>query len=439
MRLVQITPGSGDQFYCENCLRDAALVRALRAEGVDVVLVPMYLPLSLDGDELLERTEIFFGGVSVYLQQKFGLAGRFPDWLRRWLDSESLLRHVSKRAGMTSARQLGEMTLSMLNGPSGRQAAELERLGEFLSALPNKPDAIVLSNLLLAGLAPRLKERLKCQVLCWLQDEDGFVDALGAPWTEQVWNRLKQLAEVFDFFLPVSRYYAEVMEQRLEIPREKMFVCPPGLEMSDYKPAPSPPAVPTIGFLGRMSAVNGLDILVEAFLSLASSKGLEQCRLLVCGGKNAADEAELRRLRDKLKRAGLSGRVEFLERFEKSQRLLFLQRLTVLCSPVRFQPAYAMNVLEAMACGVPFAAPRCGVYPEWAQCTGGGLLYEPNEPRVLCEVLEPLLREPQKAAALGSAGRQAVLEQFDIRRTARRLLGRFEGKRVERESLGDIG
>jgi len=32
-----------------------------------------------------------------------------------------------------------------------------------------------------------------------------------------------------------------------------------------------------------------------------------------------------------------------------------------------------------------------------------------------------------------------VLEQFDIRRTARRLLGRFEGKRVERESLGDIG
>jgi len=26
MRIVQITPGSGDNFYCENCLRDLALV-----------------------------------------------------------------------------------------------------------------------------------------------------------------------------------------------------------------------------------------------------------------------------------------------------------------------------------------------------------------------------------------------------------------------------
>jgi len=30
MRIVQITPGSGDNFYCENCLRDVALVRAMR-------------------------------------------------------------------------------------------------------------------------------------------------------------------------------------------------------------------------------------------------------------------------------------------------------------------------------------------------------------------------------------------------------------------------
>jgi hypothetical protein len=42
MRIVQICPGSGDAFYCENCLRDAALVRALRTLGHDVVMVPLY-------------------------------------------------------------------------------------------------------------------------------------------------------------------------------------------------------------------------------------------------------------------------------------------------------------------------------------------------------------------------------------------------------------
>ena len=30
MRIVQITPGSGDKFHCENCLRDVALVKAMR-------------------------------------------------------------------------------------------------------------------------------------------------------------------------------------------------------------------------------------------------------------------------------------------------------------------------------------------------------------------------------------------------------------------------
>ena len=132
MRIVQLTPGSGDQFYCENCLRDASLVRALRAAGADVVLAPMYLPLSLDNRQPLERTQVFFGGINVYLQQKLGLFRRTPRWLDKLFDADWLLQRVSKRAGMTSAAQLGEMTLSMLQGAHGRQAKEIDRLIEFL-------------------------------------------------------------------------------------------------------------------------------------------------------------------------------------------------------------------------------------------------------------------------------------------------------------------
>ena len=62
MRIVQITPGSGDNFYCENCLRDIALVKALRKLGHDVLMVPLYLPLQADETEPLTNTPIFFGG-----------------------------------------------------------------------------------------------------------------------------------------------------------------------------------------------------------------------------------------------------------------------------------------------------------------------------------------------------------------------------------------
>ena len=92
MRLVQVIPGSGDIFYCENCLRDSGLVRGLRALGHDAAVVPLYLPLSTAGEPTASDVPIFFGGINVYLQQRFGLFRRTPRWIDRLFDSPRLLR-----------------------------------------------------------------------------------------------------------------------------------------------------------------------------------------------------------------------------------------------------------------------------------------------------------------------------------------------------------
>ena len=47
MNIVQITPGAGDM-YCGNCFRDNALVAQLRRMGHHALMVPLYLPLTLD-------------------------------------------------------------------------------------------------------------------------------------------------------------------------------------------------------------------------------------------------------------------------------------------------------------------------------------------------------------------------------------------------------
>src|SRR5688572_2294243 len=134
MRIVQITPGTGN-FHCGNCLRDSALVGALRRIGHDVLMVPLYLPHVTDGADLSD-TPVFFGGVNVYLQQKSALFHRTPRWFDRWLDRPSLLRWASNHSGMTSGKQLGEITVSMLRGDDGRQQKELTRLVEFLKSGP---------------------------------------------------------------------------------------------------------------------------------------------------------------------------------------------------------------------------------------------------------------------------------------------------------------
>ena len=69
MNIVQITPGAGGM-YCGNCFRDNALVAELRKLGHSVLMVPLYLPMTLDEEDQSSGTPIFFSGVNVYLEQK---------------------------------------------------------------------------------------------------------------------------------------------------------------------------------------------------------------------------------------------------------------------------------------------------------------------------------------------------------------------------------
>src|SRR6266542_5682203 len=87
----------------------------------------------------------FYGGVNVYLQKVSGFFQKTPRWADRLLDARPLLQAEAKRAGATDARDLGELTLSVLRGEEGRQAKELERLIEWLEG-EARPEAVLLSN-----------------------------------------------------------------------------------------------------------------------------------------------------------------------------------------------------------------------------------------------------------------------------------------------------
>ena len=91
MRILQLTPGTGS-FYCGQCLRDNALALALRARGHEVHMIPLYLPLLTDERSALDDTPIFFGGINVYLEQKFALFRNTPAWIDRLFNAPGLLQ-----------------------------------------------------------------------------------------------------------------------------------------------------------------------------------------------------------------------------------------------------------------------------------------------------------------------------------------------------------
>ena len=103
MNIVQITPGAG-AMYCGGCLRDNALVAALRKLGHQALMVPLYLPLTLDEADQSAGTPIFFSGINVYLEQKSALFRHGPGWLHHLLARPALLQWAAGQAAKTRAR-----------------------------------------------------------------------------------------------------------------------------------------------------------------------------------------------------------------------------------------------------------------------------------------------------------------------------------------------
>ncbi|MBI1387814.1 MAG: glycosyltransferase [bacterium] len=420
MRIVQITPGTGT-FYCGNCVRDNALVRTLRAMGHDAVMLPMYLPLMTEGDDTSDGAPLFLGGVNVYLQQHVPLFRYTPRWIDRWFDSRGLLLEASKKAGMTKARDLGEMTLSSLSGENGPQRKEINRLTQWLKETP-RPDVICLSNALLMGLAPALRRELRCPVVCTLQGEDGFLDSLPAPFNEQCWAKLRDLVSDIGGFIPVSRYYAGVMRDRMRIPDEKIFVVPNGIALEGYRDAERPGDSRSIGYLARMCPDKGLHELVDAFILLKQKDGFHDLQLRAAGTVTAGDEEFLGEQRKKLERHGFHEHAEFRPNVSRDEKLEMLHSIHLFSAPARYGEAFGLYVIEAMAAGAPVVQPRHAGFIEIIESTGGGVLYDGDEPHHLAAALEELLLDLERVRALGERGRRSVMELFSIERMAKEVL-----------------
>ena len=424
MKIVHIIPGTGDVFYCQNCMRDKELVMALRAMGHEVTLIPMYLPLFTEGEDMgAPHIPVFYGAVGVYLAQLIPGFRLLPRWMRARLDSRRLLAWVARKSGTTRARGLEGMTLSVLKGESGGQKAELDRLVSWLKH-HEKPDAVHLSNALLLGLAGRIRKELGVPVFCTLQDEDSWIDSMAPAAAREAWALMAERARDIAAFTPVSHAYRQVMEQRLAgVPAAKFQVVPIGVSAESYGTAQWTPEKPVIGYLSRMSESLGLGTLVESFVRLRQDGRFPALRLRITGGKTPDDDEFLARVNRKVEKAGLADSVTFHPLFNRQERRDFLQSVTVLSVPMNHPEAFGMFMLEAMASGVPVVQPRLGAAPEILEATGGGVCYDPADREALARELGALLSDESRWRQISAAGKSAVRDRFNVRQTAASMAG----------------
>jgi glycosyltransferase involved in cell wall biosynthesis len=233
-------------------------------------------------------------------------------------------------------------------------------------------------------------------------------------------HRLRQKVELASFVVCVSHHGRSQLMGLVEPEHwDKLRVVRCGVDVSLFAPRDAAGAGEVLEVLtvGRIDPVKGQPLLVEAIADLRR-RGVD-ARLTIVG-----DGAGLARLRALAERLGVADSVDFAGAVGQDEIRRYYERASAFALP-SFAEGLPVVLIEAMACGLPVVASRITGIPELVDDGTSGLLVTPARGDELTAALAALAADPARRAAMGRAGREKVVAEFDIERTASRLVEVF--------------
>jgi len=166
-----------------------------------------------------------------------------------------------------------------------------------------------------------------------------------------------------------------------------------------------------IGCFGRVRAQKGSDVFVDAM-----------CRLLprypdftaVMVGAITVDQAGFANdLKKRIEAAGLTSRILITGELAIEEVQRWYKRLTIYAFTSRNE-GFGLTLIEAMAVGAALVASRAGAAELVVEDGITGALTPPGDVDALVAALEPLMRDPAAAAAMGARARARVVDKFSL-------------------------
>jgi sugar transferase (PEP-CTERM/EpsH1 system associated) len=237
------------------------------------------------------------------------------------------------------------------------------------------------------------------------------LDTWRRPW--HLWaDRL--LGRFTDDWIFVSREVEAFYLDRLRIPPERSHVVHNGVDPAPFAAMPDPapirsrmgvrPDAVVAGCVGRLEARKGHRHFLEAMVRVASEDP-RAVGLVIGDGK---EREALATLRDAL---GLQGSVRLVGYWPDLAEAHAALDVFVLPSLMEGHP---LAILEAMAARRPVVATDVGGNAEAVEAGVTGLLVPPADPAALAAAISGLLRDPERAARLGEAGRRSLERRFSL-------------------------
>jgi mannosyltransferase len=209
--------------------------------------------------------------------------------------------------------------------------------------------------------------------------------------------------------------------------KRQATVIPHGVDTNRYAPSADRaaafaetglPGRYAIGCFGRVRAQKGSDVFVDAM-----------CRLLprypdftaVMVGAIAAEHVTFANdLRKRIEVAGLQSRIVITGELPIEEVQRWYQRLTIYAFTSRNE-GFGLTLIEAMSVGAALVASRAGAAELVVEDGVSGVLTPPGDVDALVAALEPLMRDPASAIAMGIRAQARVLTKFSLNAEATRI------------------
>jgi mannosyltransferase len=118
-------------------------------------------------------------------------------------------------------------------------------------------------------------------------------------------------------------------------------------------------------------------------------------------------------LKQQIEAAGLPSRIVITGELAIEEVQRWYQRLTIYAFTSRNE-GFGLTLIEAMSSGAALVASRAGAAEFVVEDGVTGVLTPPGDVEALVAALEPLMRDPASANAMGERARARVLQKFSL-------------------------
>jgi mannosyltransferase len=209
--------------------------------------------------------------------------------------------------------------------------------------------------------------------------------------------------------------------------KREATVIPHGVDTDRYSPPANRaaafaesglPGRYAIGCFGRVRAQKGSDVFVDAMCRLLPR--YPDFTAVMVGAITPEQTMFANDLKKRIEAAGLQSRIVITGELSIEEVQRWYRRLTIYAFTSRNE-GFGLTLIEAMSVGAALVASRAGAAELVVEHGVTGVLTPPGDVDALEAALEPLMRDPASAVAMGERGRARVLEKFSLDAEAGRI------------------